>query len=94
MERSALSKEEYAKPREIAYYGGIRKGFEQAREGLEQVIEHCENLLAEDKGNIRLERYLFSLQKLFKNLHALQMKASRVKDKGKPKTQEQMRQRF
>lgn len=75
-----LSKNDQA-PREVAYYGGVRKGFEQAREGIEEVIQHLEGLHQQDPQNGRLERYIGQLQKLLTKIHRLQMRSSKVRDR-------------
>ena len=67
--------------REVAYYGGVRQGFEQARAGLESVIQHLEGLFQKDPNNIRLQRYLTQLNKLLTKMHKLQMRSSRVRDR-------------
>lgn len=66
--------------REVAYYGGVRQGFEQARSGLESVIQHLTGLLQNAPDNIRLERYIAQLNKLLAKLHKLQMRGARVRD--------------
>lgn len=67
--------------REVAYYGGVRQGFEQARGGLETVIQNLTGLLQKDPQNVRLERYLTQLNKLLAKMHKLQMRSSRVRDR-------------
>jgi hypothetical protein len=67
--------------REVAYYGGVRQGFEQARAGLEAVVQHLSGLLQKEPDNVRLERYLRQLTKLSEKLHKLQMRSSRVRDR-------------
>lgn len=67
--------------REVAYYGGVRQGFEQARAGLEAVVQHLSGLLQREPDNVRLERYLTQLNKLLTKLHKLQMRSSRVRDR-------------
>lgn len=67
--------------REVAYYGGVRQGFEQARAGLEAVIQHLGDLFQRNPDNVRLERYLTQLNKLLAKLHKLQMRSSRVRDR-------------
>jgi hypothetical protein len=66
--------------REVAYYGGVRQGFEQARAGLEGVIQHLQGLLQKAPDNVRLERYITQLNKLLAKLHKLQMRGARVRD--------------
>lgn len=66
--------------REVAYYGGVRQGFEQARTGLDAVLQHLTGLLAKNPDNVRLERYIRQLTKLSEKLHKLQMRSSRVRD--------------
>lgn len=66
--------------REVAYYGGVRQGFEQARAGLDAVIQHLSGLLQKRPDNVRLERYIRQLTKLQEKLHKLQMRSSRVRD--------------
>lgn len=67
--------------REVGYYGGVRQGFEQARTGLEAVIQHLSGLLQQNPDNVRLERYLAQLNKVLNKLHKLQMRSSRVRDR-------------
>jgi hypothetical protein len=66
--------------REVAYYGGVRQGFEQARAGIDAVLQHLSGLLAKRPDNVRLERYIRQLTKLSEKLHKLQMRSSRVRD--------------
>jgi hypothetical protein len=77
--------------REVAYYGGVRQGFEQARAGLEAVVQHLSGLLQKNPNNVRLERYIAQLTKLLTKLHKLQMRSARVRDqrveKQKPREQ-------
>lgn len=68
--------------REVGYYGGVRQGFEQARTGLEAVIEHLSGLLQQNPDNVRLERYLTQLNKVLAKIHKLQMRSSRVRDRS------------
>lgn len=66
--------------REVGYYGGVRQGFEQARAGLDAVVQHLSGLLAKGPDNVRLERYIRQLTKMQERLHKLQMRSSRVRD--------------
>lgn len=87
-----LAKEEVgggAPAREVAYYGGVRKGFEAARAGIEEVIQHLSGLLTQNPDNVRLERYLRQLNKLLTKLHKLQMRSSRVRDRRVERKQPQ-----
>lgn len=67
--------------REVAFYGGVRQSWEQARAGLEGVVQHLDELFQRDPQNVRLQRYIAQVQKLLAKAHKLQMRSSRVRDR-------------
>jgi len=68
-----------APQRELSFYGGIRRGLEKATEGLEEVENIVQQLATSDKDNIRLQRYLSNVEKLYEAVHKATTKASRIK---------------
>ena len=92
---SLLSKSDLsdtAPRRELAYYGAIRQGFEQAFEGLSKIRDASQELLSQDPGNARLEMYLAAVQKSMEKVYRLYTKAARVKVNRGQKTNESIRQ--
>ena len=67
--------------REVGFYGGVRAGWEKARSGLEEVIQHLGTLMKQDSNNVRLQRYISQVEKLLEKTHRLQMRSARVRDK-------------
>lgn len=88
MSKIILAKEDVegdAPARELAYYGQVRRGFEEARSGLEKVIESCKELASAEPNNYRLQRYVQALQKTLDKIHRLNMAAARIRDRHKPR---------
>lgn len=65
--------------RELIFYGSIRKGFEDAIQGLTAVSEACQEFKQSDPENVRLDRYCQKLAAMAEALHRLYVKANRVK---------------
>ena len=76
--------------REVGYYGGVRQSWEQARAGLEAVVQHLTQLLQQAPDNVSLERYITQVNKLLAKVHKLQMRQSRVRDQRGPQPRPKM----
>jgi len=76
--------------REVGYYGGVRQAWEQARSGLEAVVQNLTQLLQKAPDNVSLERYITQVNKLLAKVHKLQMRQSRVRDQRGPQPRPKM----
>jgi hypothetical protein len=65
--------------RELSFYGGLRKGLEEAMEGMEKAELVVEQLAGNEPDNVRLQRYLAKMQAVYEGVHKLITKASRIK---------------
>ena len=76
--------------REVGYYGGVRQSWEQARAGLEAVVQNLTQLLQQAPDNVSLERYITQVNKLLAKVHKLQMRQNRVRDQRGPQPRQKM----
>ena len=65
--------------RELIFYGAIRRGFEDALQGLAQVEKACKEFSVADQENVKLERYCMRMERLAEEIHKMYIKANRVK---------------
>lgn len=66
--------------RELSYYGGIRRGLDKVREGLQEAEDVAQELLAGDPDNVRLQRYMAKLEQVQEMVHRqLWLKSNRIK---------------